>query len=377
MPETTRKYPFQPINNHPSGLKIRKKRLPNRHPLLIVGCVLVVVIITIIVATFIWYQIQLFPVGGDQYEYKKIKISSNITSSQISKELEKQSIIRNSFAFDVYIRLSGKGTSLQAGTYRLSPAESVPQIVDHFVKGSIDQFNIMFYPGATLTDSTVKSKENKQDVTSVLEKAGYSVEDISDALKMPYHGPLFDGKPPDVGLEGYVYGDTYSFNNGATVQEILQRTFDKFYTDIKDNNLIIEFKKHGLNLYQAITLASIIQREASNKEEQRQVAQVFYSRLSKNMPLGSDVTYQYIADKIGAARNPNIDSPYNTRRFTGLPPGPISVPGLSALKAVANPASGDYLYFLSGDDNVTHFARTNTEHEANIVKYCKVKCSVP
>ena len=135
------------------------------------------------------------------------------------------------------------------------------------------------------------------------------------------------------------------------------------------------FKENGLNLYQGITLASIIQRESIGGDEP-QIAQVFYTRLSIGMMLGSDVTYQYIADKTGVARDINLDSPYNTRRYTGLPPGPIATPGLNALLAVASPAPGDYIYFLSGDDDVTYFATTLEEHEANIRNHCQQKCQI-
>jgi UPF0755 protein len=88
------------------------------------------------------------------------------------------------------------------------------------------------------------------------------------------------------------------------------------------------------------------------------------------------VTYQYIADKTGVPRDTNLDSPYNTRIKTGLTPGPIAVPGLNALLAVANPAAGDYLYFLSGDDDITYYGRTLSDHEANIAAHCKVKCTI-
>ena len=157
----------------------------------------------------------------------------------------------------------------------------------------------------------------------------------------------------------------------------MKRTFAEYYKVVQQEKLVQGFARHNLNLYQGITLASIIQREASSPQDQKQVAQVFYSRLAIDMTLGSDVTYQYIADKTGVQRSPDLDSPYNTRRFPGLPPGPIATPGLTALQAVASPATGDYLYFLSGDDNVTYFAVTNAEHESNIVDHCKVKCSTP
>ena len=123
-------------------------------------------------------------------------------------------------------------------------------------------------------------------------------------------------------------------------------------------------------------MASIIQREVITAADAAQVAQVFKKRYDMGMQLGSDVTYQYIADKTGQARNVNLDSPYNTRRYAGLPPGPISTPGLAALKAVAQPAKGDYLYFLSGDDDKTYFARTNEEHEKNIRNHCQEKCQI-
>ncbi len=156
---------------------------------------------------------------------------------------------------------------------------------------------------------------------------------------------------------------------------MLEHIFELYYEEVVNNNLVEGFKQQGLNLYEGITLASIIQRESIGGDEP-QIAQVFYLRLSIDMPLGSDVTYQYIADKMGVTRDTNLDSPYNTRRYPGLPPGPIAVPGIAALKAAANPAEGDYLYFLSGDDDITYFSRTLEGHEQNIVEHCQKKCQI-
>jgi UPF0755 protein len=226
-------------------------------------------------------------------------------------------------------------------------------------------------PGATL-------KQDRQ----VLVDAGFATSEIDAAFSKTYDSPLFNSKPAGSDLEGYIYGQTYRFNGGDTAEAVLQRTFDEFAKVIQANNLEAGFRQQGLTLYQGITLASIVQREVGTphgsdepSSDQKQVAQVFYSRLATSMMLGSDVTYQYAADKLGVARDVNLDSPYNTRRYTGLPPGPIASPGLTALKAVAAPASGDYLFFLSGDDGLTYFARTEAEHQANIKDHCAVKCS--
>ncbi len=383
MPNKNTNHKQQPINGQPSGLKLPKKRSINKILLFIAG-IMALIILGIFTSCVMWYNIQLSPVSKDISQLKKITIPSGSTSSQIGKELEEQSIIRSAFAFDIFVRLTCKNNVLQAGSYRLSPAETVPQIIEHFAKGSVEQLPIMFYPGSTLADNTNKPEKKKLDVTTVLNRAGYSNTEIKAALEKTYTSPLFAGKPANADLEGYIYGETYNFNAGATVEEILNGVFKEFYAKIQKYNLVKKFEDHGLNLYQGITLASIIQREITNPsdqsnptQDQKQAAQVFYSRLKIGMKLGSDVTYQYITDKLGVPRDFNFDSPYNTRLYPGLPPGPISVPGLSALLAAASPASTDFLYFLSDSKGVMYFAHTDAEHQSNIVNYCKEACSTP
>jgi UPF0755 protein len=353
----------QPITPTPSGLNIKKK-VPLKKVLLLSGLGLVVVLLGVGLAAWIWYQAQLAPVGQDNGELKRVTIASGTAPSAIGDQLEEQGIIRSSTAFGIYTRLSGTQNQLQAGTYRLSPGESTPAIVDHLVAGKVDTFDITFLPGATLA-------ENR----TVLIDAGYPESEVDAALSAEYESPIFAGKPDNADLEGYIYGDTYKFGAGASVQDILLFTFDTYERVIEENDLAARFEAQGLTLFEGITLASIIQRESGGGDE-AQIAQVFFSRLAIDMVLGSDVTYQYIADKTGVARDPNLDSPYNTRRYGGLPPGPISAPGLTALLAVAEPAEGDYLYFLSGDDDKTYFARTNEEHEQNIIDHCQQKCSI-
>lgn len=362
---------LQPINGQASGLSLPKRRL--NKIIWQIGALVGVVLIASAAAIGLWYRQQMMPLASDKGKLIVVTVESGSTPSQIGQLLQTKSIIRSSFAFDINTRLSGTGGKLQAGTYRLSSGESTPQIINHLVSGKVDQFSITFLPGATL-------KQHRQ----VLLDAGFTAAEIDAALSKTYISPLFDSKPVSSNLEGYIYGQTYSFNGGATVEDILQRTFDEFAQVIKDNNLVAGFKQQNLTLYQGITLASIVQREVNTplsssepSSDQKQVAQVFYSRLATNIPLGSDVTFIYAADKLGVAPNVNIDSSYNTRRYAGLPPGPIASPGLTALKAVAAPAATDYLFFLSGDDNVTYFAHTEAEHQANIVNHCAIKCATP
>jgi len=356
-----------PIVNTVSGLQVGKppKKPGNKTKKIVLFSGLGLVVLLLLVATgaFVWYQTQLRAVNSSKSELIKVVIKSGTGPNAIATQLKENGVIRNERAFSLYTRITKTQNKLQAGTYRLSPSDSTPDIVKHLVNGSVDYFNITFLPGATLA-------ENR----TVLIKAGYSEQEVDTALAETYTSPLFDTKPASSDLEGYIYGETYQIASSATVKDILNTTFAEYEQVVKDNDLVAKFKSHGLTLFQGITLASIVQREAV-KGSEAQIAQVFYSRLATNMPLGSDVTYQYIADKTGVPRDTNLDSPYNTRIKTGLPPGPIAVPGIGSLLAVATPAAGDYLFFLSGDDDVTYYAHTLSEHEANIKAHCQVKCS--
>lgn len=359
----------QPPQDHKRSLK--------KKAIIVLG-VFVIAIIGVLLAAFAWYSQQLRSVSSDdQAPLVRIVVESGSTPNMIAAKLAEEGLIRSETAFAIYTHFAGVRNSLQAGTFSISPAESTQEIVTHFTAGQNDEISLTFFPGATLRDTTSTAEERKVDHKTVLLRAGYGESEIEAAFKKDYDHPIFQDKPSSADIEGYVYGETYNFSSSASVEQILTRTFDEFYDQISERNLIEKFDQQGLNLYEGIIMASIIQREVPTPEDQRQVAQIFYKRYNEGMMLGSDVTYHYAADKAGVPRDFRLNSPYNTRRFTGLPPGPIAVPGLTALEAAANPADGDFVYFLSGDDDVTYFARTQQEHDSNIVKHCRVKCALP
>lgn len=368
--------PVEPSQPTPPPDEPPKQRRSRKKIAAIIAGAIVLLLVILGAGAFAWYQNALQPVAPNDKNQTRVTIVAGSSPSEIGQLLEQKQLIRSSTAFDIFTRITATRSRLQAGTYRLSPSESTSQIVDHMVSGHVEDFTVTFYPGATLTDATDTPANKKTDVQTVLRRAGFSDEEILAAFEKNYDHPLFTSKPAGTSLEGYVYGETYNFASDATVEDILTRTFDEYYKVLQENKLIPAFKRQGLSLYQAITLASIVQREVPKPADQKQVAQVFYKRLAIGMELGSDITAYYGADKIGAKRSVAVDTPYNTRIHKGLPPGPIASPGLSALQAVAHPAEGDYLYFLSGDDDVTYFARTNDEHEKNIRDHCKIKCAV-
>ena len=327
-----------------------------------------------LVAGYGWYRHALSPMTTkEQAESRQIKIAPGTTPQQIASTLKQEQLIRSELAFMVYIRVHNQRGQLQAGSYIISTHESMKQIVDHLVSGRVEEYEITFYPGAALSSSAATDPTPTH--RKVLQKVGFTDEEIERAFTASYDHPLLADKPANADLEGYIYGDTYRIAAGSSVEEVLEVTFDEFYAKLQAENVLPLLSERNLSLHQAITLGSIVQKE-SGGDDKSQIAQVFYSRLAKGMNLGSDVTYQYIADKTGVARDVNLDSPYNTRRYGGLPPGPIASPSIDAMRAVASPASGDYLFFLSGDDDVTYFARTEAEHENNIKQHCQQKCQI-
>jgi len=313
-----------------------------------------------------WYLSQLGPATSDTTKHVRVTIKPGTTPSEIASQLQSAHVIRNSLAFMIYTKLSGAESRLKAGTYSLQPSLSTTAIVEHLVSGKVDTFDMTFLPGDTLANDRQK-----------LINIGYSAQEVDAALAKIYNRPLFASKPDGTDLEGYLYGETINVDSSSSVEAILGRFFDLYEAALIDNNLVAGFQKQGLTLYQGITLASIVQREMSNHvNDMPQVARVFLNRLQAGMTLGSDVTYQYAAKKLGVAPSPTLNSPYNTRINPGLPPGPIATPGLHALMAVAYPANNNYLYFLSGDDGVTYFATTDAQHQQNIAQYCQKKCQI-
>ena len=235
-----------------------------------------------------------------------------------------------------------------------------------------DVFNFTITPG-----------ENIFGIKKKLAELGYSAEEINTAFNASYDFDFLASRPEGASLEGYLFGETHEFYREATVREILTRFLEGTKQVIDDNNLVERYNARGLSLFEGITLASIVQKE-SVAGEMPTVAQVFLTRLSSGWVLGSDVTVSYALDLLDPNREIYIDnsaalmidSCYNTRLYGGLPCGPISNPGLSALLAVAEPSDTAYLYFLTGDDGVMYYSYTEAEHNQNAYLHCQTLCNV-
>lgn len=330
--------------------------------------VIVVILLSsvLIPGVYAFYVINLGAIDPGSHQQVEVKLPVGSTAATVAATLKERGLIRNSQVFELYVKLRGVSGRLQAGVYRIAKSSDVPTIVSKLTAGEVDTFTITFLPGETL------AKHRKTII-----EAGYSMREVDAALAKQYNHPLLKSKPASADLEGYIYGETYNISSDASVEDVLTRSFDEFYKVVQANSLEEKFKERGLTLHQGVIMASIIQREVGSvPKDGAMVSGVFYNRLAKGMNLGSDVTYQYIADKTGVARDPKMQSEYNTRIHTGLPPGPIASPGKGALLAAASPTKHEYLFFLSGDDNITYFGITDADHESNIREHCQKKCQI-
>ena len=328
-------------------------------------------------------------------EYQTIEISAGESVKQIANNLKQAGLIRNPLAFELYARINNLHAKLKAGKYSFRKTMSARDIAKQLVNGvvSSDVFNLTILPGTSLLGDKGKSQTG---IIHQFRTLGYSEEEINQALTKHYDNPILNGLyadenklssldiPAKLSLEGYLYGETYQFYNHEKLENVITTILNQFNDVVVSNQLEEKFKARGFTLRQGITLASIIQKEA-NTEDMPGVSMVFQNRLKRGITLGSDVTATYAADITGIDRTNAtnadvlaVNSLYNTRKFPGLPPGPIAVPSKAALLAVAEPDSSkaSMLYFLTGDDGLMYYSGTDAEHNQKIRDHCQKLCKV-
>lgn len=272
----------------------------------------------------------------------------------IADNLKAADLIRNRNAFITYINFHGLRAHLKTGTYSLNPSLSADQIARIIADGRTVTKRLVVPEGYRLSQ-----------IREAAATLGVSKADFNAALAAPHTQSFLATKPASVDIEGYLFPDSYQIDSDTTATSLVTAMLDTFGRRLGPE-YTQAFAAQGLNLHQALTLASIVEKEVNTPADRPIVAQVFLKRLKTGTLLGSDVTVHYAADLLGVPFNLDLNSPYNTRKFVGLPPGPICSPGLGSLDAVAHPSATDYLYFLSGKDGKTYFAKTYAEHQRNI-----------
>lgn len=288
------------------------------------------------------------PRAMDQPVEKVLEIPYGYNSIQIRQLLEEGGIIRtHSYLFQPITKLMKVDGKLQTGEYRFSSSQSISQIINQLVKGKTIRYSI-----------TVPEGFQTKQIAQLL--ADKKIVDQDEFLELAKREKQFQ--------EGYLFPDTYEFPKNFGAENVL-KLMHKNFEDIvyQQINPVQEFPA-GLNFEQVIILASIIEKEAQGVEDKPKIASVFYNRLEVGMPLQSCATIQYLLgrpqEKL-TQQDLEIESPYNTYLYPGLPPGPICNPGLDSILAAVLPAQEEYFYFVLGKEGKHIFSKTYQEHLNN------------
>ncbi len=308
--------------------------------------ILLGVLIILFLVGLVWWKRGISAADTNNRTPKIFIIDQGQGVREIAKNLKEEGLIKDQIVFFLLTKQMGLDQKIQAGDYRLFPSMTADQIAKELTHGTLDIW-------VTIPEG---------------QRAGQIAEALKD--KMPEYQESWDQELED--NEGYLFPDTYLFPKESdidTIISIMKGNFESKYQTI-------DSKGSGLSKEELVTLASLIEREAKHDQDRAMVASVIHNRLSQGMKLDIDATIQYAQGKVnGKWWTPitqddyTMNSPYNTYLINGLPPGPISNPGLSSLQAAANPSETDYLYYITDKNGINRYGKSFAEHQANIKKY--------
>jgi len=306
-----------------------------------------------------WWKLER-PYKGYPDSERQVSIAPGTGATQILQTLQKEGVIADANMARFYLVYVMGDPALQAGDYNFRGPLSTPEVLDKLVHGQVMTGSVTLIEGLTL-----------EEIADRLEQAGLGEREVFlDLMRSPELIADLDPEAPD--LEGYLFPETYSFahhTDEQTVVATLVKTFRKRY-ESQIRPLLGDSPSRSLR--QIVTLASIVEKEARIPSERPLIAGVYRNRIQRGIGLGADPTVIYALKRLGRwngnirRTDLQIDSPYNTYRYAGLPPGPICSPGLASLEAAADPADVPYLYFVSRNDGTHVFASNLQEHNRNV-----------
>jgi UPF0755 protein len=292
--------------------------------------------------------------GAEQF----VDIPQGANSVAIGQRLVDAGVVLDLQTFRAAVYLNGRARDLKAGEYRFDRAMSAGGVVAQIVRGDVYQRLLTFREGLTIAE-----------MAQVFEEKGFGSATAFMTAAANF-SLIHDLDPAARDLEGYLFPETYALARHTPAADVVAQMVGHFKKAFEPLRAAAE--QNGLPVRQAVTLASLVEKETASADERPLVAAVYLNRLKLKMPMQADPTVVYAMQKAGTYRG-NIsksdlqkDSPYNTYRHGGLPPGPIAAPGLASLQAVAKPAAVTYLYFVSKNDGTHVFASTLAEHNRNV-----------
>lgn len=329
---------------------------------------LIILSLAVLTGCFFYLYNQVYLSAGSASEKKMVTIEKGDNALEVGTKLSNEKLITGKYYLAYYLWKNGQLHSLVAGVYEISPGLKIPEVARIITGGevAVTSIPVTFPEGWTAKKMSERLSANGfsgEDFLAIVEKP-------TSELKEKYK--FLNEIPAGKSLEGYLFPDTYYFAKDATASDIVEKMLKNFNTKITDN-MLNEIALQKKSLFDVITMASIVEGEVADDSDRKIVAGLFWSRLKIGMTLGSDATLEYVIGgnkKQHSIAETKIDSPYNTYKFKGLPPGPVSNPGILAIEAAIYPEKTDYTYFLNDPETgKTIFSKTFDEHIANKAKY--------
>ncbi len=292
--------------------------------------------------------------GNDQ----EIVIAKGSGLKTVASQLKEQNLIRNAQVFELYCKLNDKANKIKAGKYVLNNSMTVEEIADKLASGKAQLDTVRF---------TIPEGFELRQIADRLEAEGLIDKDkFYEEINQANFDYDFIKDIPDREnkLEGYLFPDTYEIYKNATEHEIIDKMLGRF-NQVFTAEYKEQAKKLNMSVDDVMKLASIIEREAKVEKDRPLISAVFHNRLKKNIKLQSCATVQYLLQEqkeVLTYKDLEVDSPYNTYKYAGLPKGPIASPGAKSIEAALYPADVDYLYFVANTDGSHIFTRTYQEH---------------
>lgn len=312
-------------------------------------------------------------------EKVKFEVREGESVAALTERLESEQIIRSAWLFKKYLRWKNLDTKINIGEFEVSSPITLARVAEVLGKPGLNEREITIIPGWTI-----------RDIAQYFEYNGmFQVEELTELVGLPAVSyktwkegaptlvsslVILKDKPWYVSYEGYLSPETYRIYKNASLKDIVLKLLEQRELEITDE-MLQEMEKQKKSFYDILTMASILEREVKSEKDKRLVADIFWRRYDKNWALQADSTVHYAVNKTGdvftTQEDRDSNSPWNTYKYPGLPPSPISNPSLESIKAALYSEENEYWYFLTGKDGTVYYAKTLDEHNKNRATYLR------
>lgn len=329
---------------------------------------IIIILIIIICGGYTWVMSQMSGFNSNQEKIFIIEKGQGV--NEISKNLHSQGFIKNSFIFETYVWLKKVEGKFQSGQYSLNTNLGTLAVIEKLTSGNVlsQEREIKIIEGWSIKDiGTYLEKEN------IVSKDAFLTVAKGDDLRDTRDYDFLKSIPKENDIEGFLFPDTYRIYNNANAIEIRNKMLENFKEKLTDQ-MKQDIAIQGKNIYEIVTMASIIEKEVTDIKDMKKISDIFWRRIAQEIPLQSCATIAYVLGvnkKQYTYEDTRVESPYNTYLNQNLPPSPICNPGFNAINAAIYPEDNPYWYFLSDEEGNTIFSKTLEEHNRNKAKYLR------